>query len=189
MMRPQSLAHSIRGYTTVELLITLMLVAILTAASVPGFRSAMQNSKLTTELERLTVSLRLAQSVAARSGNQAITCVSSNGVNCTGGNAWHQGWIVLEQDDVGTQRVITIESASNNLSVRAIGLSNQSQIVFNPEGTITDNAAPGTFVICDSRGADAATAAIITRVGLVREARDSNNSGVVEGAQGTDISC
>jgi type IV fimbrial biogenesis protein FimT len=176
------------GYTLVELLVTMLIAAALMTAAVPSFRSVLQNARLAGDLERLTGSLRLAQSVASRSGEQAFVCASVNGETCSGSIDWSQGWIVVEQEGAN-ERVVLIEMPTDGVTMRAMDLLEGSRIIFNPDGTITDTSAPGTFVFCDERGDASAKAAIVTNVGLVRDARDSNDSGVVEGALGTDIAC
>lgn len=178
------------GYTIVELLVAVLIAATLLAAAVPSFRSTMQNARLSSDLERLTGSLRLAQSTSARSGEQAFACASSNGTSCSGSSDWSQGWIVVELEQDGTvQRVIAVEPPADGVTMLASNLADASRITFTPEGTITDTGAPGTFVFCDGRGERSAKAAIVTRVGLVRDARDTDDSGIVEGALGTDVAC
>src|SRR5580704_9506214 len=85
------------GFTLVEILITIAVAAILTAAAVPAFRSFLQNDRAMTQSTSLVLSLNVARSEAIKqdiSGGVSV-CPSTDGLTCSGASMWEQGWIVL----------------------------------------------------------------------------------------------
>ena len=86
------------GFTLVELMITLVLVAILATIGVPSFMSLIANNRLTTQANELVSSLNLARSEAIKRNTRVTVCRSSTGTSC--GGTWSNGWIVFV--DAGT---------------------------------------------------------------------------------------
>jgi type IV fimbrial biogenesis protein FimT len=85
-----------RGFTLVELMITISIVAILASLAVPAFNEAMLGSKLTSLANNFVASAQLARSEAIKRNAVVTLCASSNGSSCTG--AWKDGWVVLAND-------------------------------------------------------------------------------------------
>src|SRR3974377_2424724 len=84
------------GFTLVELLITVLVLAILLGLAVPAFRSFMQNDQQWVGQNNLVLSLNSARSEAVKNDmpGGVQVCSSTDGQTCTG-TAWNQGWIVL----------------------------------------------------------------------------------------------
>lgn len=82
-----------RGFTLVELMVTVAVVAILAAIAFPSFEATMRSNRVATTTNELIASFALARSEALRSPGGAHVCTSNNGTACTG-TAWDQGWIV-----------------------------------------------------------------------------------------------
>lgn len=89
-----------KGFTMLELMITLSIAAILAATAVPSFQSLMAQSQLTTQTNELVASLHYARSEAVKRGMRVTVCTSSDGSACTNGSGWQNGWIIFS--DAGT---------------------------------------------------------------------------------------
>lgn len=73
-----------RGFTLIELMVTIAILAILLSIAVPGFQAFVQNSRATTLANQLTTAINLARSEAIRRG--AVVSVCSDN--------WANGWRV-----------------------------------------------------------------------------------------------
>lgn len=83
------------GFTLIELMITVALVAILLALSAPYFRETITSNKIGAEANNLKASLNLARSTAARLNQPVTLCKSTDGDDCTTDDYWEQGWITF----------------------------------------------------------------------------------------------
>ena len=87
------------GFTLLELLITLAIVAILLTVGVPSLRSMMQGNQLVASTNELLSALHVARSEAIKSNSRVTICESSNGTSCTTTGDWKDGWIVFIDAD------------------------------------------------------------------------------------------
>ena len=87
------------GVTLVELLFTMVVLAILVAIAVPSFRGASLSSRLTAAANDLHASVQIARSEAIKSNRATRLCASEDGSTCADDGDWEQGWIVLDLND------------------------------------------------------------------------------------------
>jgi type IV fimbrial biogenesis protein FimT len=96
-----------QGFTLVELMVTLAVVAILLGLAIPSFNDAILGTKLSTYANSLVASANVARSEAIKRNAAVTMCVSTDGASCASGN-WDQGWIVL----AGTEVIIRQDAAA-----------------------------------------------------------------------------
>lgn len=127
------------GFTLIEMMIAVALMAILLSIAVPSFRDASLGSQLRAAANDLTASAHLARSEAIKRNAPVTLCVSSNGTTCgTGG--WQQGWIVLSGATVLERHAGMPAGYRINSTI--------DEIDFSPLGI---GATPATLTVC--RGA------------------------------------
>jgi type IV fimbrial biogenesis protein FimT len=81
------------GFTLIEMLVTISIMAILLAVAVPSFQNVALSSKLTSQANNFVASVQLARSEAIKRNATVTLCASSDDSTCTGD--WEDGWIVL----------------------------------------------------------------------------------------------
>ena len=98
-----------RGFTLIELMITLVLAAIILTLAVPGFQDIIRNNRAATQANELVTALGLARSEAVKRGARVSLCPSTDQASCTGGADWSNGWIVF------------LDTAANDLAAPVVG--------------------------------------------------------------------
>ena len=90
--------HTQRGFTLVELMVTVAVAIIMLAVAVPGFNDITRSNKLTTHVNTFVLALRLARNEGIKSSG-ATLCASNNQTSCAGGD-WTKGWILFSDFDL-----------------------------------------------------------------------------------------
>jgi type IV fimbrial biogenesis protein FimT len=85
-----------KGFTLVELMVTVAVAAIILMVAIPSFKEMIDNNRLVTQVNAFTTSLAIARSEAIQRSLQVTVCKSANGTSCTTAGNWEQGWIVFE---------------------------------------------------------------------------------------------
>lgn len=129
-----------RGFTIVELVVTVAVMAILLAIAAPSFKEIMLGTKLTSQANSLMASAHLARGEAIKRNQQVRLCASSDGASCTG--SWQQGWIVITATDAVIQSQQALPAG-----LQVIQTEGDSVLSFSPTGVGTE---PATLTICQS---------------------------------------
>ena len=153
----------INGFTLVELMISLSIMAILSAIAIPSFNHSTRKQQSELAISQLQRSLSLARQTAISQKVSVVVCPSFNGTQCSGdGNDWRAGGIVFidlngnkryepsEEVSGFLERIYPLNRGSrNNNSNNGNQLrSNADYISFNSYGML--NSAAQTFTYCDS---------------------------------------
>ncbi len=131
-----------KGFTLIELMVTISVLAILLMIAVPSFNEATLGSKLGAHANSLVASAHLARSEAIKRNSAVALCVSTDGTSCASGG-WEQGWIVRATDGTVVQRQ---QALSAGLKVNRAG--GADSLAFQPSGV--SNFAEVTFTVCRS---------------------------------------
>jgi type IV fimbrial biogenesis protein FimT len=90
-----------RGFTLIELMITISIAAILLMIAVPVFENAFLNSKLASQANSLVAGAQLARSEAIKRNAVVRLCPSDGNAEapgCSGNANWSMGWLVVLAD-------------------------------------------------------------------------------------------
>ncbi|WP_053980937.1 GspH/FimT family protein [Marinagarivorans algicola] len=155
------------GYTLLELLITLTIIAIIAAVAVPSFDSIMDNNKQSAAINKLLGELHFARSEAVKRARQVVICPSSNNNTCNTAQTWADGWIMFIDNNrnnmhENAEEILRIgEKFDRGLTV-TVSHNLAKYIRYRSNGM---TISPGEITICDSRGSPKAQAIIINTIG------------------------
>jgi type IV fimbrial biogenesis protein FimT len=122
-----------RGFTLIEMLVAIAIMAMLMMMAVPSLRDAGLPSQLRSVANSLVAATQLARSEAIKRNTTVTLCVSANGSSCgTGG--WQQGWIVLTGTTVLQRELpapvgyhVTATGGSTSLTFQASGVGSTAE--------------------------------------------------------------
>ncbi|WP_418067352.1 GspH/FimT family pseudopilin [Sedimenticola hydrogenitrophicus] len=122
------------GFTLVELMITVALLAIVLSLGVPSFRQMIVDNRMTSHANLLVTSLNVARS-------EAINRSDSVTVTATSGTNWHLGW------SAATSSGTTLRSQSA-FKGGATLVGTAGNLTFSSTGYLSGAAV--TFDLCDA---------------------------------------
>jgi len=132
-----------RGFTLVELIMGLAIVAIVLTLGVPSFGDLIRNNRLTTQVNQVVSALALARSEAIK--RAALIDVSS----ASGGANWKDGWTV--ELSVGGADIRVFEAQKGNHSLVADG--GESTFSYDPQGFLSTSCVGNcTISVCNASG-------------------------------------
>lgn len=153
-----------RGFTLIELMVTLAVLAILVTVALPGFNTLMDDHRIQAAQRSMLSALNLARSEASHR-NQTIT------ISSTGGADWGDGISIYTDGDAGGNTAFTAGNtlikdiggvASDEITIRTSG---DSFISFQGNGMLNEGGNAVTMAICDDRGAAFGLVITVSRVG------------------------
>jgi type IV fimbrial biogenesis protein FimT len=92
------------GYTMLELVMTVAIVAILGTIAIPGFKFVTSSNRVATEVNGLLGDIQFARSQAVKEGLSVTICTSTAPYTACTNTDWELGWIVF-LDSNGDQAV------------------------------------------------------------------------------------
>jgi len=172
-----------RGFTILELIIAIALVAVLSALAVPNLRNAIQNNRLTAQANDFVVAFQLARSEAIKRGQPVSVCATDandGGDEPVCGDDWSLGWMVIVDGAAseGTNAVTLVDRIrvwrpSND----GIGIAVPDDVEFFrylPRGDI-DTASGATFPVVITMDIDDCTGDQVRQIRIARVGSASVN--------------
>lgn len=129
-----------RGFTLIEMMVTVALLAILIAAVTPSFRGLLRDNQAATQANALVTSLMLARSEAIKRNAPVVMCRSNTGTSCAGSD-WADGWILWADTDgdttIDSGEILQVqEDLAGNFTLTATGAS----FTYRPDGSVSGAA-------------------------------------------------
>lgn len=191
----KSRRHSNRGFTFIEVMIVFVIVASLLALVAPSFQQMILNNRMVSEVYALRATLNSARSEALTRRAPVVVCPTNDGETCVADtNDWQNGYMAFvdtNNDNAPDPSNPDEERIQFNAPAIGIGLifdNANERVRFDPSGEVV--GFQGTFVFCDRRGQQFARGLVLTAVGSVRAATDTDDPDeIVNDAGGVNVSC
>lgn len=157
---------SIRGFTLIELVMSIAIVGILLTVGIPSFRELITNNRIVTQTNDFVSTLAHARAEAVRRNTRVTVCRSNTGTSstpsCVPSSSWADGWIVFtDPSGFGTfavgETILRVHSAMpTGMTLAVNGFENSGDYLqFLPSGLVSgvtggSPATAGTFTLCVS---------------------------------------
>lgn len=157
-----------RGFTLIEMMIVVSILAAIAAYGIPQFNDMIRNSRISSQTNALQGLVQLARSEATTNRVNTIVCASTDQATCDTNN-WEVGVIVFRDADgngsaAANELVRTMPAAASTNTIRSAG----GIIRFLTDGTL---GAAQLLIVCDERGSDSSRQVRINLSGQARITR------------------
>ncbi len=158
--------NNAKGFSLVELTVTVALSALLLSMAVPSMGTFLSNARQTSTINNFVSSIHMARSTAIEANTDVTICPSMNGRNCENVD-WNKGWIVFKDLDSNqavdaNDEIVRVYDQANGVAIRS---SRPERFLrYRPNGRIVHkqvSGSAGEFTICDGRGPDYARVMIL----------------------------
>jgi type IV fimbrial biogenesis protein FimT len=126
------------GFTFIELMVTIALVAVITTVAVPAWSDFIRRNQAAAETNELITSLNYTRSEAVRRNTEVSLCRSHDGATCDGDQDWTAGWIAYIGGTPSSPDTVLREWTGRDNGSELTGPENG--LTYNPDGSL-DNAA------------------------------------------------
>jgi type IV fimbrial biogenesis protein FimT len=147
-----------RGFTLIELMVTISVAAILVALAAPGMAEFIARNRLSSQTNELIAEIAMARSESATRGARISLCISSNGTSCSGTD-WAVGRLLFVDTngngslDAGETILKVTAALGGNTALTTGGFPNAAYIQFRSYGGLNP-ATAGNFKFCSATVAE-----------------------------------
>ncbi|MGL4576957.1 MAG: GspH/FimT family pseudopilin [Burkholderiaceae bacterium] len=134
--------NSASGFTLIELVVVVTIVAILTGLALPSFASFIRRTQIANASNDLISGFNYARAEAIKLGTPVVVCPSTNFTSCAGGTAWENGSIAYVDTnangavDAGEVVFRRTPAAPVGITIELGGAAPVSAIRFAPNGLL-----------------------------------------------------
>jgi type IV fimbrial biogenesis protein FimT len=150
------------GFSLIELMVGIVVLAILTSIALPNFRTFVRHNAVTSQSNAMLADLQYARNDAITRRVITEICGSTDGTACTGSNAFEGGWVVYRETEPGAgatfsaaDEVQRVTQAHEGLSIRLVDDTGAAvdDVGFRQDGSINSDK-PLSFLICPMSSGD-----------------------------------
>jgi type IV fimbrial biogenesis protein FimT len=157
---PSGRVAAMAGFTLLEMLVVLAILAIGYGIAGPAILTFIQNSRITAQTNAVVASLNYARAEAIDRGVSVTVCKSNDNNTCDNSVNWEDGWIIFVDSDGNGSRDTSVGSTETLLRTHGPlepydepntlrGNNNvTNRVTFNSRGSTGNN---GTLALCDKR--------------------------------------
>lgn len=181
-----------RGFTLIEIMVTIAIVAILSAIALPSMNNFIVKMRVDNEISEMQRLLLTARNMAINTGKNTTVCPLVGG-NC---NANWQGQISVFTNSAntlangnsfaGTDELVKVKEA---IKVGDKLQFTDTSVIYTPNGRLLTPIINRTFRYCPKDEADSSRGIDISVSGRSYTSSDIDNDGKDEDRNGTEIIC
>lgn len=155
-----------RGFSLIELMITVAVLGVLLAIATPNFIEMINSTRVSSQADELASNLALARSEAVTRGLRVVICISTDGQVCVSTvTPWESGRLTFVDNNADGVRTVDLADPTNsatnerllryeqplrgNTSITQSGFSNATRIAYGPYGGLVPVTA-GSFRLCSA---------------------------------------
>jgi type IV fimbrial biogenesis protein FimT len=173
------------GFTLLELLTTITIIAVLASIAIPTFRSVRDSNAMATSVNLFLTQLHLARSSAVTRERRITLCPASDPQTCNNDHtAWREGYLIFQDSNKNRQRdsdeqLISYQERSDS-QIKIVSSSRaRNRISYLPMGRAWFSNTTVRF--CHRQRPELNRAIIVSNNGRVRQSKRM--------ADGSPISC
>ncbi|QNH12263.1 prepilin [Xanthomonas sp. SI] len=125
-----------RGFTLVELMVTVAVLAIIMALAFPSFTMLIRSNRLTSTANELVAALQASRSEAVRLNGGVSLCRSDDGSTCASGGDWTHLLTVTRDGTVLRATTLRTGLSVSSSALDALG----DKVTFNADGIARDSS-------------------------------------------------
>lgn len=138
------------GFTLIELMVAIAVLAITLAVAVPSFGALINSNRLVGQVNELVASVQLARSEAIRRNARVAVCGSSDGSTCSSAATTWAYWLVVA---VSSGEVLRAGQVKGDVRVTpsAAVQENEDRVAFSGDGLARDASGAllaGSIAVC-----------------------------------------
>ena len=146
-----------RGVTLIELMVTLVVLAILLGIAAPSVTQFIVNNRMTSQANGLLADLSRARSEAGARHSPVTVCAAQNSTACAGATTanWESGWLVFVDADANgaianaADIIRYVAPLEGDTTVVSESFTNVGYLTFRPFGGFSPQTS-GAFKFCVS---------------------------------------
>lgn len=156
-----------KGFTLVELMVTIAVAAILLAIGVPSLTSLYEGTRSTNEIRKISDVFAFARNQAVNYGATVTVCPYAASP-C--GTDWNKGFSVYI--DNGGENVLKVIDSFNEHDVISLSGPADKKVDFTPDGLVSVETS---IIYCSNGKSDGSKSLKISTSGLIREGADGQS--------------
>ena len=169
-----------KGFSIIELMITIALAGTLLAIGVPSFATTINNNRMTAAINEFVGAITIARMEAITRRADIVMCKANASLNnCVTTGDWSNGWIIFVDDDgagdydSADDEILQVhEALHTNLSM--VGQATVANLISIDSRGFARGSA-GNFTLCDTRGASDAKGVTISVTARVARTVDEES--------------
>jgi type IV fimbrial biogenesis protein FimT len=183
---------TLHGFSLVEITVVIAIVAITAYLAMPSFYQWKNKHNVDTAVNTLMDAINFTRYTAIETDSTITLCPTEDQQSCS--KTWQGALMIFIDQDKDRQldsneTLIRVEQLNLEGYIKSESWFGSHRYLQMTPGGLTNNQN-GRYTICPSNGdSQLARQIIINRRGKARLAKDWNQDGIVDGSQGSPVSC